>query len=535
MSASVFPLKDANGFLQGKTHIDPNYLVMPDRQQIVSWTAVDDEHLLNTGRYTPFKKEQLRPHVEQELNELIKADNLCRQEPLPEPTPAEFQQAVDGMIETREYKDRKNMGWLSTKMSLQKPTFVDITNPVLDELDELDEDDPQINQKTAEVFARALDWQESKVPATNMTKKKDSLFTSFSEMKLQGMLILWIIKAFIEANTTGMVFGPPGKGKSFIVLHWLLCVATGIIPWLGRTTNKGLSVAFVGEGYPGYTRRLEAFRIHYGLSDQDIDRNLVISKTRIPFDDDLESIAEEIQNIAAQRGQAVRLIAIDTLARHTPDGADENSSKDMSLFISRVDALRQSFPGSTAIIVHHSGHSDASRGRGSSSLHGAMDFAYKVTDDCLSCEKMKDAAEPDDLGFKLLPVDLGVVDEDGKPITSCVPVFGDKPVKSIGLTAHQRTAVDTLVSVSSSKLGEFINNQYWGCLVGDWRSAYNESTLIDEPGVSTGTINRRFDRAVKELTEKGLLVSEGHHRVLTSPAFQQDIITMQIKNCIDNQ
>jgi hypothetical protein len=127
-------------------------------------------------------------------------------------------------------------------------------------------------------------------------------------------------------------------------------------------------------------------------------------------------------------------VVIDTLARNYGPG-DENSTKDMTLFIDALDFwFRQRF-GCCVLLVHHSGH-NMDRARGSSSLKAAIDAEYEVTKTeegviTFQPRKMKDAEEPDPLAFRLESVDLGVVDDLGDPITSAVLVDDQVPQVSV--------------------------------------------------------------------------------------------------------
>src|SRR5439155_17182506 len=65
------------------------------------------------------------------------------------------------------------------------------------------------------------------------------------------------------------------------------------------------------------------------------------------------------------------LIIIDTLARCLV-GGDENSAKDMGIAIAALDRLRAEL-GCSVLVVHHTGHANEERERGSSALRAAVD------------------------------------------------------------------------------------------------------------------------------------------------------------------
>lgn len=92
------------------------------------------------------------------------------------------------------------------------------------------------------------------------------------------------------------------------------------------------------------------------------------------------------------------LFIIDTLARNF-GGGDENSVQDMGRFVAVVDRLLVRFPGCAVMVVHHTGHNDKGRGRGSSALPAAADtiIGLSAGDEgrniTVACKKQKDAAE----------------------------------------------------------------------------------------------------------------------------------------------
>lgn len=352
------------------------------------------------------------------------------------------------------------------------------------------------------------------------------LFTSFSEMKASGLRINWLIHGIKESGCVGMTFGPSYSGKSLIELDQSLCIATGS-DWNGRKVKQGLVVYFIGEGYGGFFRRIEAWRIRHGKTDEEIDHFFIPSRTQISFETKLGAAYREIKSIEESRHLPVVSIVIDTLARHIPSGSDENSGKDMGIFTDMVSELGALFPGSTVTIVHHSGYGETGRGRGSSSLPAAMDFIFSCKDGTLTCTKMKDGPEPENIEFKIDTVDLGEVDEDGKPITSAVPVYGERSVKRSGLTAHEQMGIDSLLKAAAGKSGTASKENQWGALVGDWRSVFYELRLESEPDLGRNTLKSSFERMAEKLLKKGIVRHDGHNRIPTSNEHQQEILTMQ--------
>jgi hypothetical protein len=145
------------------------------------------------------------------------------------------------------------------------------------------------------------------------------------------------------------------------------------------------------------------------------------------------------------------MVLVDTVNRNFGPG-DENSTADMTLAVAGLDMLRTS-SGSCVVSLHHSGHGDKGRGRGSSVLLGALDFEYVVTK-CdkvvqITGTKVKDFDLPPPLAWTLEKQPLPWADETGAPMDSAVLVAGDlesMPMQSITakLGSNQAKALEAL-------------------------------------------------------------------------------------------
>jgi hypothetical protein len=112
------------------------------------------------------------------------------------------------------------------------------------------------------------------------------------------------------------------------------------------------------------------------------------------------------------------LIVVDTLAR-CMTGGEENSAKDVGLFVAGVDRVRHA-TGAAVLIVHHVGKGGDVRG--SSALPGALDTQILAEADGeflrLSCLKQKDAERFKPITLRRRIIDLG----DGTSSLVLVPV-----------------------------------------------------------------------------------------------------------------
>jgi hypothetical protein len=279
-----------------------------------------------------------------------------------------------------------------------------------------------------------------------------SRFIRLSAMENRPPAVDWLIRGYLERDTTTQLFGDPGSGKSFIALDMALSIATGQ-DWRGHATNSRPVFYIAGEGLRGLERRKEAWFRHHGIEARDAP--FWFSDGAIALSDPSQlaiAIADIDAVIAVAAVGPPSLIVIDTLARNFGNG-DENSTKDMSAFVAALDSLRQRYR-CCILLVHHSGHNDKSRARGAIALLGSLDAEYrieKIGDDLVQMvsTKQKDNDHPPALVWTFSRYDLPWADDYGQPINSAVLIPNDtvptaKPVKDEILRGQHKQAFDIL-------------------------------------------------------------------------------------------
>lgn len=251
------------------------------------------------------------------------------------------------------------------------------------------------------------------------TQNDGYFLTRASSFLGQPSPIPWIIKGWMPAYATMMIYGESGIGKTFVALDMACHIATGK-QWNNLKTKPGAVVYLAGEGNYGLRQRVAAWAIANNHNDLD---NLFISNKAIDLDAP-DAAAQVIGAIRQLTDQDIALIVIDTLNNHM--SGDENSARDTRAMINACNII-SSATGATTSFIHHVAHSTDSkhRARGSSAWRGALDASILVAyenDDTIkvTCTKMKDAPEPNDLFGELQSVDLGWFDEDGEPLKGAV-------------------------------------------------------------------------------------------------------------------
>jgi hypothetical protein len=225
-----------------------------------------------------------------------------------------------------------------------------------------------------------------------------------------------------------LLFGESGAGKSFLAVDLALSIATGR-DWNGHAVKQGSVFYLAGEGHAGFAKRFVAWAAHTGTDISSAPFFLSTSAIGLPDDATLARLIQEIE----ASGTVPALIVIDTLARSLI--GDENRSDDVGGFIRSIDQIRMRY-GCAMLIVHHTGHNNSDRARGSSALKAAMDTELGLTNKagskCLEVTKQKNHEPISPKLFKLQQVPTPWCDEDGNPILSAVMVLdgSGKAVKS---------------------------------------------------------------------------------------------------------
>jgi AAA domain len=227
-----------------------------------------------------------------------------------------------------------------------------------------------------------------------------------------------------------VVFGPPKGGKTFSVCDLTMHAAHGM-SWCGHTIRKRLSVAYLaGEGVNGLKVRLRAWQeYHDGVSEAGAFRI---------FPHALSLPTEAAGLVEILRPFKPNIVVADTLNSYF-GGADENSTQDMTVFCGAVRHLRDELECSV-YVIHHTGHGDSGRERGSIVLRATADVLIQVAKDenagelvgfqviaARDIERMENAA-----ALRLVRHETEWLDTDGEPFVSCIVQAADQPVRLPG-------------------------------------------------------------------------------------------------------
>ena len=265
---------------------------------------------------------------------------------------------------------------------------------------------------------------------------------SADSFSAQPSPVSWLVKNWLQADALIMVHGPSGGGKTFVVLDWVLHLASGMTDWQGHKVKPCDVVYLAGEGHQGLRGRIAAWKHHHHattlamwLSKSGCDLNTA---------DGYHQAVAHIRSLPKPPG----VIVVDTLHRFL--AGDENSSQDAKTMIDACANLMREFRCSV-ILVHHTGVSDEAqhRARGSSAWRGALDIEISIVPPTSNLpmqiiqRKSKDAELAPTINVELQQVTIpGWLDEDGQPVTSAVlvPSTMQATVKTDSkLAAHRKT------------------------------------------------------------------------------------------------
>ncbi|MGR7025683.1 AAA family ATPase [Geodermatophilus sp. URMC 62] len=176
-----------------------------------------------------------------------------------------------------------------------------------------------------------------------------------------------LIEDTLDLRTVALLAGYHGTYKSFVALSWTASVATGT-RWMGRSARQGRVLYIVGEGATGIDNRLAAWEEANGVRIDDDALHTLPVAVQLADPAALREVLGYVEEVGFS------LVVIDTVARAAV-GLEENSSKDMGVFVQAADDLRRAMDTGTVLLVHHTGK-DKTTVRGSSAVEAAMDTVY---------------------------------------------------------------------------------------------------------------------------------------------------------------
>lgn len=331
-----------------------------------------------------------------------------------------------------------------------------------------------------------------------------------SELLKEPEPLVWLLKDYLPPEGLAFLIGPPAAGKSLLAIDWACCIATGT-DWHGHDTQQGGVIILAGEGHHGIRRRIKAWALQNGINLTDAPLAVSDRSAALTDPNSLAEVTAAIDAFSEQHGSP-RLILIDTLHRNL-GAADENSAQDMAVYFNHLDEMRGRYR-CQIVTVHHSGHADAGRGRGSSAIRAGVDAEFLVTPKSggvlsLSCAKMKDAPKPALSAYEIIEVQLPWMDADGFAEQSVTirPTEAPALEKTKRMPGAIRYALETLSDAIHQ------HGNAGAVHLDDWRGVF----YAGHTGDTANTKKTAFLRARNELAKHGVLsVRDDWYRIETA-------------------
>jgi hypothetical protein len=234
----------------------------------------------------------------------------------------------------------------------------------------------------------------------------------------------WLIHKIIERNVLAVIAGPRGTFKSFIALDWAMRMAL----------DSHAGVILSGEG-AGLDRRIAAWLNQHRESVDLSTVPLVALERPLNLNSivELDALRQAIEALA----DPPAFVVIDTFSKFSA-GLDENDNSQVAAFLSGLSSVLREELSCTVLLVAHSGHGDARRPRGASSLMSNPDAEYIVDRPdpagmtvTVTRDRFKDAPSMPSLAYEAKVIDLGRLDQYGEPVTSLALITADAPPPSV--------------------------------------------------------------------------------------------------------
>ena len=203
------------------------------------------------------------------------------------------------------------------------------------------------------------------------------LLSKIKDVRHEIKKIDWLVDGMIKSESLVMFAGAPSGGKTYLAIELFMAIASGK-PFLGKhLTKQGDAVFIACEGRDSVLRRTKAW-VNAKNNTEEVD-NAYISRGEVvvTLPEHNELSIEFMANHIAKSNINPKLIVIDTM-NFSLGTAKENDVNDMTdYFIKIKNNIIKKF-GATVLLIHHTSK-DNSDIRGSSSIRGALDSLFLVT------------------------------------------------------------------------------------------------------------------------------------------------------------
>jgi hypothetical protein len=238
----------------------------------------------------------------------------------------------------------------------------------------------------------------------------------------------WLLRPYLEPNSTAVLYGDFGTCKSFIALDWSFRVALGL-PALGYSyLRPPAPVVFISAEGRGLQKRVLAWALHEYAHSAALAMEIV-DRAPLHFIErpvNLSARPDALALVAAIEATGVTpaLIVVDTLSKNS-DGRVEASTADAAAYLATIDQFVRARFAACVLLVHHVGHAEKGRPRGPINIGADTDTLLHVERLSpgenvfrLTNQRAKDSGLAEAVALRAVQIHTGRVDEDGEAVTS---------------------------------------------------------------------------------------------------------------------
>lgn len=297
----------------------------------------------------------------------------------------------------------------------------------------------------------------------------------------------WLIRDWIPRNALVQTVGQPGHGKSFVALDQALHLALGR-EWHGARVERARVGYMVAEGAPGMGQRVKAWQQRFNGGAR-VDGIWYIPYPIQAGDNERWEVL-----MAACVRLGLEYIVLDTQARVTV-GMEENSAKEMGVFVDQVERLRR-VTGATVNLVHHQTKAGGSA-RGSGAMLGALHTEITVSrlggQVTSTVTKQKDAEACQPLVLQLVNEKVGIQEAAGWISGVAEPIYAAVLVDTDPLKAAEEALTEAQGTVLA-----VIRDEHW-------RGALKSEIRISATAKPNCKSRETFNKAWNTLLDKKLI------------------------------
>lgn len=188
---------------------------------------------------------------------------------------------------------------------------------------------------------------------------------------------VYLIDCLLQEDSDAALIGPSGHLKSFVALDLAFAVATGTDALGQFKVKQGPVLYFAGEGARSLKKkRATAWETAHGYEAFSVE-DIFIADI-VPAIGNPQLIAQLVADAKTMLDDRSPALFVNDTLNRSLNGEDEDSAATAARYLNTIAAIRRELGGGASLTLHHSGYSDAKRGRGSSAFGAGWDTELNI-------------------------------------------------------------------------------------------------------------------------------------------------------------